>query len=77
VSVPPGLTIGIQAGLVEVSWSDAAAGLLLESTPSLGGATPANWTPVASVANPLTGAGNLQINPTTSPGPRFFRLRTP
>jgi len=67
------LTISIQGANAQIAWGSDAIGYTLESSGSLGGGTPANWTAVAGAPNPLTAAGNV-----TSPlnaGPKFYRLR--
>ena len=54
-----------------VGWTEAAAGFTLESSSSV--AQGSTWTPVAGTANPLTGAGS--VNVPTSTGLQFYRLR--
>jgi len=74
VVAPPTLTASFNsaAATLSLSWTAAATGFVLESTPTLGvGAT---WTPVAGVPNPLPGAGGTSINTRLS-AESFYRLR--
>jgi hypothetical protein len=77
VRVPPGVSINIVAGAIEISWGEAAAEYTLESTASLG-ATPAPvWGPAPGAANPLGAAGALSIPVGGANSARFFRLHKP
>jgi len=75
VTVTPTLGAAvIDPGTLNLSWSAEATGFTLQTSPVLGAA--ANWTAVAGVPNPITGAGSVNVNTTTGTG-GYFRLFRP
>ena len=71
VVVPPVLTVATGGGSVTLSWTAAAAGFVLQSSPAVGAA--ATWTPVAGAPSPISGAGSFNVGP-TAVGQSFYRL---
>jgi hypothetical protein len=71
VNVQPALAIERSGGGVVVSWQDDAAGYTLESSATVGAG--AMWAPVASVPNPITGAGSVPVSAVGAA--RFYQLR--
>ena len=66
------LSISRSGGAVTISWDAAAAGFILESSPTLNPA--AVWEAVQGTPNPITAAGSVSFSPpagTTG----FYRLR--
>ena len=71
VTALPSLSAAAGAGTLKLAWTSAAAGFVLESSPTLGPG--AAWTAVTGAPNPIAGAGSLNIN--TTSGTAFYRLR--
>ncbi len=73
VNVRPTITAARQGNALNLSWTAAAAGYILETSATVGAG--ANWSAVAGVANPLTGAGSTAANITGNAA--FYRMRRP
>ena len=67
--VPPSLTISKTGATLTIVWPDAAAGYVLESSPTL---APNSWNIVAGTPNPIAGAGSAPVTPN---GNSYYRLR--
>jgi hypothetical protein len=72
IQVMPALAITRNGGNINIAWSDAAAGFLLESRAGL---TTGTWSVVPSAPNPIAVAGSINV-PATGPS-TFYRLRKP
>ena len=67
----PALQVSVSRGKLTIQWGAEAGGYVLESATSL--RPPITWAIVNGVANPLAGAGSVEVTPDGNT--RFFRLR--
>jgi hypothetical protein len=66
----PSLSATVEPGTLVLGWGADAAGFTLQSSAAL--SIGSNWSPVSGVANPITGAGSVDIP--TGTGTQFYRL---
>lgn len=72
VTVRPTLTVARQGASLTLGWGAPAVGFVLETSATVGAG--ASWTAVPGAANPLTGAGTVNVNASAG-GRAFYRLR--